>query len=139
MTDFDSHENMVVIGRNDEIISNKRRTAEVSPFTLDCEAVYEVPVFDDSLLYMFPYTDKPCILVASNLLHVPTMNNNIISPFIIRKAGVNVNGTTKTKMLKRTVEDHSVYFIEENFSIPLELRVVLSYFPTSKSNVRMLE
>ena len=50
------------------------------------------------------------ILVLRNALHVPSMKNNLIPPFVMREAGIKVNDTPKIQTSNPTEEDHSIYF-----------------------------
>jgi hypothetical protein len=138
-TELDSHANMVVVGRHALIISNTGRTAEVSPFTPDYEALQKVPIVDAAIQYMCPYDDKLYILIVRNALSVPSMKHNLVPPFIVREAGVQVNSTPKIHTSDPTVNDHSIYFPDDDFRIPLSLWGVFSYFPTSKPTTQILE
>jgi hypothetical protein len=88
---------------------------------------------------MCPYTDTPYILIVRNALSVPSMKNNLVPPLIVREAGVQVNSTPKIHAKDPTVKDHSIYFPDSDFRIPLSLWGVFSYFPTSKPTNQILE
>ena len=88
---------------------------------------------------MFPYTDKPYIMSARNKLHAPTINNNLVPPFVMGEDGVKVNDTLKIKQLEPRVVYYSIYFTEDILSIPIHLWGILPYFPTSKPSVIMLD
>ena len=57
-TEWDSHKNMVVVGKNYSIISNTTRKSEFIPFTPNSEALQEVPILDAEILYMCSYNIK---------------------------------------------------------------------------------
>ena len=86
---------MVVVGRHAYILNNSSRTAQVSPFTPEYEELTEVPIVDAAVAYDCPYTSKSYILVFHNALSVPSMDHNLIPPFIMRKAGLLVNEAPK--------------------------------------------
>ena len=138
-TELDSHANMVVVGRHASIVSDTGRTAEVSPFTPDYEALQKVPIVDAAILYLCPYSDKSYLLIVRNALSVPSMKHNLIPPFILREAGVHVHSTPKIHAKEPTIEDHSIYFPSDDFRIPLSLWGVFSYFPTSRPDNKILE
>ncbi len=129
-TELDSHANMVVVGNNCLVIEWSGRTANVNPFTPDYEALPEVPIVDAAVMYECPISGKEHILLVRNALHVPAMEQNLIPPFVMREAGIVVNDTPKIHMNDPTVEDHSIYFEETNFRIPMALWGTFSYFPT---------
>jgi hypothetical protein len=94
-----------------------------------------IKIVDAAVRYDSPYDTKSYILVIRNALYVPSMDNNQILPFMLRKAGITVNDTPKIQMQDSTVEDHSIFFPETEIRIPLSLWGVFSYFPTTKPSL----
>lgn len=136
-TELDSHANMPVVGRHAYVLSNTGRTVDVNAFTPDYEPI-RVPVVDAAVQYDCPYTGISHMMVIRNALHVPSMENNLIPPFIMREAGIEVNEVAKIQVPNPSEEDHSIYFKETNLRIPLALWGVFSYFPTYKPTARSL-
>ena len=66
------------------------------------------------------------------------MNINMLPPFIIRKQGIQVQEIPKIQTPKATISDHSIYFSDTGFRIPLSLWGIFSYFPTRKPSVQDL-
>ena len=130
-TELDSHANMPVVGKHAYIIAETGKTVDVSPFTPDYKPL-TVPLVDATIKYDNPYNRKSCILVLRNALHVPSMDNNLIPPFMLREMGVAVNDVPKIHKEDPTVDDHAITFVEMGFRIPLSLWGIFSYFPTSK-------
>jgi hypothetical protein len=130
-TELDSHANMPVVGSNSYVISDTGRIADVNPFTPDYESM-QIPIVDAAVKYDCPFDGQTYILVIRNALLVPSMNNNLIPPFVMREAGIKVMDTPKIQTLEPTEEDHSIYFPETDFRIPLSLWGMFSYFVTSK-------
>ena len=130
-TELDSHANMAVVGKHAEIISHTGEVAEVNPFTPDYKPM-SIPIVDAAIQYDCPFEDKQYILVIRNALHVPSMNNNLIPPFMLREAGVLVKETPKIQVEDPRVDDHAITFPDTGFRIPLSLNGVFSYFNTSK-------
>ena len=137
-TELDSHANMPVIGKHAYVIAETGRTVEVSPFTPDYEPI-RVPLVDAAVKYECPYDGKAYILVLRNALHVPNMDINLIPPFMMREAGVQVNETPKIHMTHPTEDDHAIVFPETGFRIHLLLWGTFSYFHTSKPTEGELE
>jgi hypothetical protein len=119
-TELDSHANMPVVGSQAYIISDTGRMADVNPFTPDYESML-IPIVDAAVRYECPYDGKTYILVVRNALHVPSMRNNLIPPFIMREAGIRVSDTPKIQVIEPTEDDHSIYFPDTDFRIPLSL------------------
>eukprot|EP00957_Ditylum_brightwellii_P111882 8532935-Ditylum_brightwellii.AAC.1 len=91
---------------------------EVNPFTPDYNGI-NVKLVDATLKYDCPLTDKTYILLVRNALHVPSMNHNLIPPFVLREAGIRVNDTPKIYKKSPTVDDHAITFPGEGLRIPL--------------------
>lgn len=136
-TKLDSHANMAVVGKNAYVLSNTGASAEVNAFTPD-HAAMTIQIVDAAVQYDCPYTSITYILVVRNVLYVPSMQHNLIPPFMIREAGIIIHDTSKIQLDDPLVVDHSIYFPAGEFRIPLSLWGVFSYFPTSKPSVETL-
>ena len=62
-----------------------------------------------------PYQGTVSILVIRNCLHVPSMTNNLIPPFIMRQVGIEINERPKIHSDNPGVEDHLIYFSDSKF------------------------
>ena len=82
-TDLDSHANMVVVGKHCKILDRTGEKVDVSPFTPDYTPLEQVEVVDAALEYECQFTGKVHLLIVRNALHVPSMENNLIPPFIM--------------------------------------------------------
>ena len=131
-SELDTHANMVVVGKHSLILNQSGRTAEVAPFSPDCGSLESVPIVDAVVAYDCPYEMKTYILVLTNALYVPSMDHNLLPPFILREAGLEVNDVPKIQVKDPDVRDHSIWFPAAQFRIPLGLWGVFSYFPTRK-------
>ena len=49
------------------------------------------------------------ILIARNVLHVPSMEYELIPPFVLREAGMVVNDTAMIHVKDPSHEDHYIY------------------------------
>ena len=120
-----------MVGKHAYIIAETGKMVDVSPFTPDYKLL-TVPLVDATIKYDNPYNGKSCILVLRNALYVPSLDNNLIPPFMLREMGVAVNDLPKIHKEDPTADDHTITFVETGFWIPLSLWGILSYFPTSK-------
>jgi len=130
-SDLDSHANMPVVGKHAYILAELNKSMEVSPFTPTYKPL-SIPLVDAAVKYDCPYSGKAYILVIRNALYVPEMDHNLLPPFMLREAGVNVKDTPKIQVNEPTEEDHAITFPETEFRIPLSLWGIFSYFPTTK-------
>ena len=92
----------------------------------------EAELVDAALLYECPYEGKSYILVIRNAIHIDSMENNLILPFILREAGLQVNERAKIHTDDPTADDHSITFPTTGLQIPLQLFSIFSYFSTTK-------
>jgi hypothetical protein len=137
-TELDSHANMPVVGSNAYILAETGQTADVNAFTPDFPTM-QVPVVDAAVQYDCPYTGCTYILVIRNALSVPSLKHNLIPPFMMREAGVQVADTPKIQEEDPTKSSHSIYFRGADLRIPLALWGIFSYFPTTKPLEKTLE
>ena len=123
--ELDSHANMPVVGSSAYILNESGESAEVNAFSPDYPT-RNIPIVDAALQYESPYDGKTYILVIRNALYVPSMTNNLIPPFILREAGIEVNDVPKIHMADPDETAHSLFFTETNFRIPLSLWGIFS-------------
>ena len=81
----------------------------------------EIKIVDAAMLYKDMYTGAKYILVVLNALHVPMMDHNLLPPFILREAGVEVRETLKIQVKDPDERDHSLWFPEAELRIPMGL------------------
>ena len=92
--------------------------------------VKDVTIVDGALAYDCPYSRQTYILIVRNALHIPSMENNLIPPFIMREGGVVLNDVPKFQCKDLTVEDHTISFETCELRIPMQLNGTFSYFHT---------
>jgi hypothetical protein len=90
---------------------------------------------DAAVQYDCPYDGQSYILVIRNALHVPSMKNTLIPPFMLREADIRVQDMPKIQANEPSVDDHSLCFPETSFRIPLSLWGMFSYLPTVEGTI----
>ena len=126
-TETNSHANMCVVGKNCFIFEHTGKTCNVSAFSPTIEKS-SFPIVDAVIVYDCPYTLKSYLMMIRNALYVEELENNLIPPFLLREAGIQINECPKIHSECPTVEDHSIYFKDEDLRIPLKLKGIFSYF-----------
>ena len=122
---------MAVVGKNVFVFDSVQdKTCEVQPFDPTIGTAKRVPIVDAAVAYECPYSHKVTILMIRNALYIPSMSHNLLPPFILREAGIVVNDVPKIHCIDPSVEDHSIYFADEELRIPLQLNGIFSYFHT---------
>ena len=133
-TEFDSHANMPLVGKEAYIISETGKTVSVYPYSPEYPPK-ELPIVDAAVVYESPYNGERYVLVVRNAISVMSMAHNFIPPFIIREAGVQVKEVPKMQCEDPSFEDHAIVFKETVFWIPLGLTGIFSYFLTCKPSL----
>ena len=113
---------MVVLGRNCFVFDGIHgKTCDVEPFDPSIGIAQKVPVVDAAISYDCPYLHQTFILIIRNALYIPSLEHNLIPPFIMREAGIIVNDTPKIHVPNPDSSDHSISFPMSNLDIPLQL------------------
>ena len=90
-------------------------------------------VVDVAIAYECDFTGKVLIMIIRNGLHLKEMKHNLISPFIMRLAGLELNEQPKFMTINPTTKHYSVYFKENNIRLPLAIKGIVSFFLTIKT------
>jgi len=60
------------------------------------------------------------------------MSINLVPPFMIRLCRINVDESPKFLVEEPSENNHSIFFPEINFRIPLSIDCTISYIPTPR-------
>ena len=123
---------MVVLGKDAFIFESTGRTCNVEPFSPDLGIAQNIPIVDAAIAYDCEQTNETYILIIRNALHIPSMNHNLLPPFILRQGGIIVNDTAKIHCSDPSPDDHCILFSESELRIPLKLNGIFSYFNSRK-------
>jgi hypothetical protein len=63
---------------------------------------------DAAVRYDCPFDGRVYILLIQNALYVPSMDYNLLLPFMFREAGVIVRGTPKIQLDDPSDDDHAL-------------------------------
>lgn len=137
-TELDSHANMCVLGQHAYIFEHTGRTCNVDPFDPSMGSQPNIPLVDGAVAYECPYTSRIYILIIRNALYMPSLDYNLIPPFLMREGGVIVNGVPKIHCSDPSVNDHCLQFEDSSLRIPLQLNGIFSYFHTRKPEIQEL-
>merc|ERR1712194_662793 len=138
-TELDSHANMVEVGRQAFVFSHSGQYANVQAFADEVEGLQKVPIDDAVIAYDCLSSGETYLLVVRNALCVPTMEINLIPPFILREAGLILNDVPKIHCDEPSVEDHSLYDEESGLRIPFTLNGTFSAFASRSLNEKEIE
>ena len=82
--EVDSYANMPGVGKYAHILSSTGQTAGVNDYSPQYEPM-QIHIVDNAVQFTCPYSGKIYTLITRNALHVPTITNHIILPFITRE------------------------------------------------------
>ena len=134
-TRLDSHAVSTVVGYNAYIWRDTGKTVSVSGWSKGMGSQNDVPIVDAMLLYECPNTNRKYLLMIYNALYQPDNDDNLLTPFLVREAGVTLSEIPKIHQNEPSIEDHCLYFDEEKLRIHLQLTGIVSYFPTRKPTI----
>ena len=123
---------MPVVGKHYIVLSDTWKKIDVSAYSPDY-LVHKVPVIDADIWYDNPYDGGIRYFIVHNTLHVLSMNNNLIPPYIVQEVGIDVNNTPKIHIKDPSIDDHSLYFTDFKYRIPLSLNGIFSYSSSKPS------
>ena len=119
-----------MVGRFARILEDTGSRASVSGFTSDLGKPLTVPVVNAAIAYDCEYTGETRIMVVCNALYFKNMEVNLIPPFMMRLAGIEVNECPKFLAKTPSESDHSMYFPAQDIRIPFHIEGIISYIPT---------
>ena len=128
VTELDSHANMAVAGRDCTIIAKSGHYASVTPFSADLPVMERVEIGDVAIAYDDPYSLETYLLVMRNVLLIPSMDHNLLPPFLVREASLFLDETPKFQSTDVSLENHTIYDEVTGLRIHLQLNGTFSYF-----------
>ena len=91
-TELDSHDDSAVVSKNCYVLIKTGKVAKVQEFISALGKPVLVPLVDANVAYDEPTSGKTMLLKIRNALYIERLNSNLIPPFIMRLAGIKVNG-----------------------------------------------
>ena len=122
---------MVVFCRNYFVFDRVYiHTCDFEPFNTSIGSGKKVPIVDATVYYTFLYSVEKYVLIAINVLYVPSVDHNIITPVVIWEAIFNVRDTPKINFLYPESGDHAIKFPDYDLVISPSLWGIFSFFHT---------
>ena len=127
---MDSHADSAVVGSNCHVLRKTGKVLNVQGFTDALGSGLSVPFVDAAVTYEDEQSSKVYILIIKNALHVESMDNHLVPPFLMRIAGIEVDECPKFLSRNPSISNHSLFFRDLDLRIPLCLHNTISYLPT---------
>lgn len=137
-TRLDSHAITPVVGYNAYVWKDTGKTVNVGGFTKSLGSLKAVPIVDAIVIYECPYTSVEYLMVIHNALYIKENADNYIPPFALREAGIEICTKAKLHCTEPTIDNHSMYFPENDLRVHFNLEGVVSYFNTRKPSKQEL-
>jgi len=130
VTELDSHANMAVAGQDCTIIAKSGHHANVTPFSSDLPVMEKDEIGDVAVAYDNPYSLETYLLMMRNVLLIPSMDHNLLPPFLVQEALLFLDKTPKLQSTEVSLENHTIYDEVTGLRIHLQLNGTFSYFVT---------
>ena len=130
--ELDSHVDSPVAGACATIIYWTGNKINVSGFTDELGAPIKVEVVHIVVIYECQYTGMLYRMVMYNALEISRIKSCQLHPIMMRLTGIEVDDCSKFLATNPSIENHSIYFKDEDLRIPLSLDGVISCIPCQK-------
>ena len=130
-TELDSRANMVVFVKQAFVFRHIGQYANVQDFSKKVKGLLQFPTVDSVIAYYCTSSGETYLLVVINSLCVPTIDINLIPPFVFREAGLILNDTPKIYCKYPSAEHRYLFDEEIGPRIQFTLNGTLSIFETS--------
>jgi len=134
-TELDTHADTCVVGNNCLIVHEYDRWVTVTGYDPTQGSVKDLKVVGAVIAYDCPQTGEVIIIRINQAIHIKSMSNNLLCPMQIRMNDIKVFDCPKFLIENPKDIDHTLTLPSgngEDYSIPLSLNGVTSYFPTRK-------
>jgi hypothetical protein len=137
--EMDSHIDRCVAGANCMVLEVTNQTVKVSAFSDHHEVLQNIPVVTAATAYGDPRSGIMYILILGQAIYMESMQNLLICPNQLRANGITVEDCPKHLSPRDQLLSHCIHSVCDDFSIPLSLTGVTSYFPTRTPTVQEIE
>ena len=93
----------------------------VQPFFQVLCMARNVSIVDRAIAYDCPHQHQTYIILLRNILHIPSINNNLIPPFSIRERGIIVDEMSKIHGKPVIISNHKISFPDNDLKIHLRV------------------
>ena len=97
---MDTHASSIVVGDDVLITHDSGKSANVDPFSEQLGKIKDVPIVDCVIAHDCQYTGLTHYLAMYNVLYIPSMKENLIPPFVVRRQGNIVNDIPQDSSLQ---------------------------------------
>ena len=125
---------MIVFGKYFFVISKSGKEAIVNAFAYQVGTI-NVPIVNSAVAYDCPWYQNTYIFIARKIISVPSMDHNLIPPFILRESGLTVNDNAMIHLNETSIDDHALIFPDSDLRIRLHLH---GTFPVSQPECQPL-
>jgi hypothetical protein len=121
---------MAVAGSDCTIIAKSGNFADKTPFLTNLPVLQMVEIGDAMMAYDDPFTFTTYLLVMQNALLIPSMDHNLIPPFLLPEAVLILDEMPKHQLESPTIDNHVIVDEESGMRVHLQLNGIFSFFLT---------
>jgi hypothetical protein len=124
--ELDSHADTCGVNHVAKVLEIYGQVAQVSGFAESMTPLQDIPIVKAALAYDMPETGEVIVLIINQALYFgDALSNVLLNPNQLQLNNITVDYVPKHLSTKLT---HSIIINEENFTIPLKLNGIISYF-----------
>jgi hypothetical protein len=134
-SEMDSHADTCVVGSEALIVYDFKRPVNVTGFDPSKGSVKNLNIVTAAVAYDDPNNGQTLILILHQVIHVPTISHNLVNPIQLQLNDVRCELCPKFLAQRPTDNTHTISIpddCDDDYVISLQLKGVISYFPTRK-------
>ena len=122
------HADTCAFGQECLVVNDTGAQVSVEPFEQSLGSMKSVSVVTAAVAYDDPTTHHTYVMFFNQVLHIPSLDMHLISPFQLRDHGVLVNDVPLLHIDydSRTDSHHTIHIPSADVTLPLSLRGVMS-------------
>jgi hypothetical protein len=138
--ELDSHADTCTVGANFKVTAYTEKTCSVTPYHPKYKSMQDVPIVQAATAYTDPDSGETYMLIVNQALYIgDDLPATLINPNQLRSHGIIVDDCPKHLAPDPAKATHSIFVPQHNLSIPLQMKGVLSCFPTRYPTTQELE
>ena len=99
-------------------------SSSVTPFLEDLPVMEKVEIGDVAIAYNYPFSGETFLLVMRNALLIPSMDHNLLPPFLVQEASLFLDEMPKFQSTALLLENHTIHDEKTGLRIQWDLLVL---------------
>ena len=99
----------------------------------------KVEIGDVAIAYNDPFSRETFLLVMRNVLLIPSIDHNLLPPFLVQEALLFLDKTPKFQSTALSLENHTIHDEKTGLRIHLQLNGTFMYFESQLLTMEEME